>query len=86
MVVLIRVTIAVGKHHKQRNLWRKGFIGFLLPHPSASSKEIRTRTQVRTRTQAGQKPRGFSLACYHWLSQSSFFIELKAISPGMTQP
>ena len=51
--VLVRVTIAVIKHHDQSNLGGKGFNWLLmLPNHSSLPKEDRTRTQT------GRKPGG----------------------------
>lgn len=44
--VLVRVAIAVPKHHDQSKLGRKGFIWLTLPHHSPSRKEVRTGTQA----------------------------------------
>jgi len=46
MCVLLRVTIAVIKHHDQSNLGRKGSIWLTLPYHCSSMKEIRTGTQT----------------------------------------
>lgn len=40
-----RVTVAVTTHYDQRNLGRKGFTPFILPHHTSPSKEV-TGTQV----------------------------------------
>jgi hypothetical protein len=52
--ILVGATIGVIKHCDQSNLERKGLIWLLLPHHSSSSKEVRTGTE------AGQKPGGRS--------------------------
>jgi hypothetical protein len=45
--VLVRVTIAVRKHHEhQSNLGRNGFIQLMRLHHSSSSKEVRTGAQA----------------------------------------
>ena len=46
ITVLVRVTIAVMKHHDQGNLGKKGFIQLTLPYHCSSSKEVRTGTQT----------------------------------------
>ena len=40
--VLVRVTIAMMKHHDQNNLERKGFIWLTFPHHCSSSKKVGT--------------------------------------------
>jgi hypothetical protein len=55
--VLVRVTVAVLKHHDQSNLGRKGFIRLMPPHHSSSSEEVRTGIQ------AGQEPRATKGCC-----------------------
>jgi hypothetical protein len=50
----LRVTVAVIKHHDQNNLGRKQFIWLMLLHTYSLLKEVRTRTH------AGQAPRGRS--------------------------
>ena len=53
--LLVKVSIAVRKHHNQKSkLGRKGFIGLTLPPCGSSLKEVRTGTQI------GQEPRGRS--------------------------
>lgn len=48
-VVLVRVTIAVVKHHEQSNLWRKGFVS---PYTSGSITEAgQSRNSSRAGTQ-----------------------------------
>jgi hypothetical protein len=54
MSVLVKVTIAVMKHHDQNNLGRKGFIWLTLPHHCSSWKEVGTGTKT------GQESRGRS--------------------------
>ena len=44
--VLVRVSIAVLKHHDQSNLGRKGFTSRTILCNSSSSKEVRARTQT----------------------------------------
>jgi hypothetical protein len=45
VVVLVRVSVAVMKHHDQSNLGRKGFILLTLPHHSPLLKEAKAGTQ-----------------------------------------
>jgi hypothetical protein len=54
VIVLVRVTVAVMKHHGQSNLWRKGLVWFMLHHHCSSSNEATTGTQT------GQETRGRS--------------------------
>jgi hypothetical protein len=41
-VVLVRVSVAVIKHHDRRNMGMKGFISVILPYHRSSSEEVRT--------------------------------------------
>jgi hypothetical protein len=50
VTVLVRITIAVVKHHEQKYLGRKGVIWFILLHHCSSLKEFRTGTQTRVGT------------------------------------
>ena len=80
--VLVWVSVAMAKHHNQKQLGRKGFIGLsLLPHYCSSLKDIRTGTQT------GQEPRGrghgqelltglFPMAC-----SACFLTEPRTASP-----
>jgi hypothetical protein len=43
---LVRLSIAVMKHHGQSNLDKTGFIWIMLPHCCSSLKEVRTGTQT----------------------------------------
>jgi hypothetical protein len=45
-IVLVRVAMAVMKHHDQSTLEREGLIRLLLPQHCSSLKEIRTGTQT----------------------------------------
>ena len=71
--VLVRVSIAVTKHHDQKSkLGRKGFILLTLPHWSSLLKEVRAGTQSRNleaeaSTEAMEECN--LLACSSWLAQ-----------------
>ena len=62
------VSIAVMKHHDQRENWgRKGFIRFILPDYSPLVEEIITGTQsqnLKTGTDAEVMEGCFLLACF----------------------
>jgi hypothetical protein len=63
--VLVRVTVAVMKHHDQNNLGREEFIWLMLPYHSSSSKKVRTLKQGRNLEELMQRPwRGDA----YWLS------------------
>lgn len=54
LTVLIRVSIAVMRHHDKNKLGREGLIQLTLPHHCLLLKEVRTGTQ------AEQEPGGRS--------------------------
>lgn len=47
LTALVRVSIAVTKHHDLRNLGQEGFSQLMLPHHNSSWKEVRIGAQAR---------------------------------------
>jgi len=87
LTVLVRITIAVMKHHDQSNLRRKGLTGLTLPHCSPSLKEIRTRTQTGQKEEVGTDAEVLEecclLACSSTQAQPAF---LQTPVQGMATP
>lgn len=86
-VVLVRVSIAVMKHHDHSYSYvgRKGFIWLILPRQSMSSKNIRTETQAGQESRSRNRCRGHGgmlLMGLIVMTCSAFFL----IEPGTTRP
>jgi hypothetical protein len=68
---------------------RKGFTWLTGPHPSSSSKEVRSGTQNSRNLEAGADAEAMTGAAYwvaphDWLSQLSY--RTRTSSPGMAPP
>lgn len=46
MCVLVRITMAMMKHHDHKQVGRRGFTQLTLPHHSPSLKEVKAGTQT----------------------------------------
>ena len=63
-LVLIRISIAVMKHHNKSNLGRKVFLSLTLPHHSPSLKEAKAGSQDRN-LEAGAEAEVIEEYCLH---------------------
>ena len=73
VVLIIRVSIVVMKHHDQKQVGEERFIGLTLPDHSLSLEAVRTGAQGRRNREAGADAEAMEecclLACSLWLAQ-----------------